>query len=519
MISDYRPRTAPYSWQLAALEYSTPRMPLLATAPYCGVFLDPRMGKSKVALDRTALLYRRGAIDALLIIAAPKGVHRAWVVDEVPTHLSEEVPRLCLIWEAGKHAQLEYGKRMEELLTFDGLAVLSVNWEALQTDQGRAYLRRFFAARRAVHFVGDETSLWARNVGKRMKTAQAAAQRCPYRTILDGTPEGESPLDYYAQLSLLSKDVLGHSTRTAFNAHYAEWEDRINGSTGARFQVVKRYRNLDELSSRLRQHCFRATWADWRPDGPQRVYQKVYFQLSDQQRAAYDRLRDDYELELAGGDRVVVSHVLTRYLRLQQVTSGNLPPRRGAAVCPACDGEGCERCDGLGLAVVEEPAGRIPGPRPRLEALRGVLSQRGEGPFVVWARFTRDVDDALELVRAMGLSAVRFDGLVPEPERLAARAAFQEGRAEVLVGKPVVGGRGVPLHRANTLVYYSNDYSRLTREQSELRGIHPSRTRALGIVDLLAEDTVDEDIVATHRAKQRLADLVMDRGRSGRWLR
>jgi Mesyanzhinovviridae DNA helicase len=512
---DYRPKTPYFPWQEAALRHSTASVPSFATAPYVGFFFDPRMGKTKAALDRTAILYHQGEVDALLVVASPNGIHRNWVNEEIPLHLPDDVPRQCLIWQSGKHKQVGYALEMRALLAFEGLAVLATNAEALHTPALREYLGKF-VRRRRVHFVADEVSHWGRNIGSSMKTANSIKSHAPYRTLLDGTPEGESPLDYYAEMGLLSKDIFGFKERSLFNAYFAEWEERENRRTGGTFRVVKKYRHLDELKAKVQLYTYRA----FRPDDWLKPTNEVVgFNLTFEQRQVYDRLREQYEIELAGEDRRIVAHVLTRYLRLQQIASNYLPGQTTSSVCDGCLGEGCDRCSFLGVTVETSALRRIGAANPRLDALRSIIQGEG-GPFIVWTRFHFDVDEVLSLARRLRLRPVRFDGTVPEEERIAGRRAFQEGTSQLLVGTPTTGGRGQPMHRVGTMVYYSNDYSRLTREQSECRGDHPMRTNAMHIVDLVARDTVDESIQAAHRAKRRLADLIMDRrGSEGRWLR
>jgi hypothetical protein len=516
MLADYRPKTVPHPWQATALAHSTDAVDCFATAPYVGFFFDPRMGKTKAALDRTAILYHANEIDALLVVASPNGIHRNWIWDEIPAHLPDDVPRTCLIWQSGKHKQVGYGAEMRALLATKGLAVLAVNAEALRTPALREYLGKFLRKRR-VHFVADECSFWARNIGSSMKTALAIKNHAPYRTLLDGTPEGESPLDYYAQMALLSKDILGYSSRELFNAHFAEWEERVNYTTGYGFKVVKQYRHLDELKRKVSLYTYRAH----RPDSwPKPTYERMEFDLSPQQRVIYDRLRDEYEVELAGEDQKrIVAHVLTRYLRLQQIGSGFLPGVSSGAVCEGCRGEGCDDCGYLGVVVQTSHLKYIDDHNPRLNALSTLL-KKGGGPFIVWARFHFDVDEILGLAKTLGLRPVQFDGRLSEEARIQGRVDYQEGRADLLVGTPTTGGRGQPMHRVATMIYYTNDYSRLVREQSECRGDHPVRTTNLRIVDLVARDTVDEDIQHAHRTKARLADLISDRKKGGgRWLR
>ena len=57
-------------------------------------------GKSKVLLDNAAMLYDKGKINALLIIA-PKGVYKNWYDSEIPTHLPDHIFKRKLFF--GRH--------------------------------------------------------------------------------------------------------------------------------------------------------------------------------------------------------------------------------------------------------------------------------------------------------------------------------------------------------------------------------------------------------------------------------
>ena len=54
-------------------------------------------GKSKVLIDTIGILYGKGAINAVVIVA-PKGVYRNWSTKEIPDHLPEYVDRHVAVW-------------------------------------------------------------------------------------------------------------------------------------------------------------------------------------------------------------------------------------------------------------------------------------------------------------------------------------------------------------------------------------------------------------------------------------
>ncbi len=128
----------------------------------------------------------------------------------------------------------------------------------------------------------------------------------------------------------------------------------------------------------------------------------------------------------------------------------------------------------------------------------------------MWCRFKQDVLDAVAAVEAAGKTAWRYDGAVPAGERERAYQAFRAGERDAIVATVASGlQRGKDLTRAGTLVYYSNDFSRRARGQSEDRSESLDRTFSTGIVDLVATDTRDGDVVDALRRKLEVARTVM----------
>ena len=216
--------------------------------------------------------------------------------------------------------------------------------------------------------------------------------------------------------------------------------------------------------------------------------------------------------ELRSGAVVTAAMVLTRYLRLQQVSSGFLPAEKMAEVCPTCGGTDpdCLACEGVGFVVAEldEPK-RIEslGVNPRLDLFVAEL-RRMPGPGIVWATFNYDMDSIVRAAREAGRAVVQFDGRVSAKDKAAAVAAFQAGHADLFVAKQRSAGRGQDLARAEWSCYYSHGWSLRMRLQSEDRAQSLKKTTSVGYLDLVGVDTVDERIVAALRAGRRLSDTI-----------
>ena len=89
---NYKFKTKPYAHQMTALEKSWNR----ETYAY---FMEMGTGKTKVLIDNAAMLYDKGKIMVLLIIA-PKGVVGTWYNQELPTHLPDHIENVTILWQA-----------------------------------------------------------------------------------------------------------------------------------------------------------------------------------------------------------------------------------------------------------------------------------------------------------------------------------------------------------------------------------------------------------------------------------
>lgn len=485
-----------------------------------GIFYEQRCGKTKVVYDTAVYRYLKNDVDALVVVAWPNGVQHVWV-EEAAKDVSPVVPTRVLAWRSGKMTNRAGTAALDELASFEGLAVLALNCEALLTEACWSYLRKFFRKRR-VMLVADESEWMKTSGAARTKRALAMSRAAPIRRILSGTPADEGPFDLYSQTNFLRPALLGFTSFTAFKSRYGRYEtdafgNRVKGynrATGTQYDQLIGYQNLEELNAKLARFSDRVRRADV-SDAPPKVYQSRYFSMTPRQRSVYDRLRDEYEIELRGAD-VPVAHVLTRLTRLQMVARNYHPPEKIGVGCTACGGEGylgtdeCVSCGGIGIRVETTVLTRIdPDRNPAQEALiEELLATRH--PVVVWARFRQDVTDALEAARIAGRSFARFDGTVSDADRESAYRAFRAGEVDGIAATIGSGlTRGRDLTRAGTLIYYSNSYALRDRGQSEDRAEALAREVGTGIVDLIAEGTNDLATIEALRAKRSIAEIIM----------
>lgn len=299
-------------------------------------------------------------------------------------------------------------------------------------------------------------------------------------------------------MEFLESGLLGTTSYRAFVAEYAELMNANHpmmknliqrNPRAAQAQIIARnpdgsprWRNLQKLQGLLEPHSFRVLKRDCL-DLPEKIYKVHPFELTAEQMQAYEMMRDDLRMEDEFGDVVVVKD-LAALMKLQQITSGFVNPPGG----------------GTPIYIGEK--------NPRLAALTDLLEDV-TGQVIVWARFREELAAVADALRKAGLRVAEYHGGVNAADRELAVDGFQRGEIDVFVGQPQSGGIGLTLTNAETVIYYSNDFSLETRLQSEDRAHRIGTKRNVVYIDLVATGTIDESIARALQRKSGLAANVL----------
>jgi SNF2 family DNA or RNA helicase len=473
MIKHYKFKTKPYNHQLIALEKSW------AQKTYA-LFMEMGTGKSKVLVDNIAMLYDRGAIRAALIVA-PKGVYKNWNDIEMPVHLPDHVEHTKVMWEAN----ITKKKQLELDTLFDGgtdLKILIMNVEAFSTNKGLDFAHSFLNIFMGKALIGIDESTTIKNpTAKRTKNILKIGNLASYRRILTGSPVTKSPLDLFSQCLFLDPYHLGYDSYYAYRSRYALMLDRNFG--GRKVQIVDSYRRLGELAEKLDSFSYRVLKEDCL-DLPPKVFTKRVVELTDEQDKIYAQMKQ-MALALLNDKVMSTVNVMTQLMRLHQVTCGTFKADDGTIT---------------------------PLKNNRLTALLDCLEEV-EGKVIIWATYREDIKKIVEtLKKAYGeASTVEYHGGVDTAYRQDHIAQFQDKTSPTryFVGNPQTGGYGITLTAANTVIYYSNSYDLEKRLQSEDRAHRIGQTGSVTYVDLIAEGTIDENIVKALRSKINIANEIM----------
>ena len=467
---NYKFKTKPYAHQLTALEKSWNQI----TFAY---FMEMGTGKTKVLIDNAAMLYDKGKIDGVLIVA-PKGVVKTWYEQELPIHLPNHIKNMTILWQSN----ITKGQRekLNSLFKSDhDLHILIMNVEAFSTEKGKDFATKFLNSHRTLMVIDESTTI-KNPTAKRTKNIIALSEISRYRRIMTGSPVTKNPLDLYSQCEFLSPYLLDFTSYYAFRNRYAEM--KTLHLRGRSIQIVDEFKNLGELSNQLKGFSYRVLKEDCL-DLPEKNWTKRQITLTHDQRKIYEQMKETALAHL-NGKVASTMIVLTQLMRLHQITCGHFT---------ADDG------------TIQDI------PNNRFKELLDVLSEM-EGKAIIWAHYQHDVKNIIrEVVKIYGEgSIVDFFGLTPQDERQDNIRKFQDDpKCRFFVGTPATGGYGITLTAANTVIYYSNGYDLEKRLQSEDRAHRIGQKKAVTYVDIIAEDTVDEKIVTALRDKINIASQVL----------
>lgn len=462
------------------------------------IFMEMRTGKSRVLLDDFLHQFSRGNVYAFVVIA-PNGVHRNWVSNEIAAHWPDDVPLTCMAWDSSDTTK-RTEKAREAFLKKDGrLRFLSVNVEAFRSGKTFDFVMKFLRSRKCMFAIDESHRIKTPNI-QRTKSILTLSQCARYKRILTGTPSTQSPLDLWSQFKFLKPGILPASF-AAYRAEYCELLpptsrlvqsirtrnnlkfDPVLLATGRDGQPI--YRNLDDLRAKIAPYSLRILRSDCK-DVPPKVFDSLPVDLAPAQRAAYEAMRKRSVAELSTGV-VTAPLVITKLLRLQQILGGFI-----------------KQDDGTEVALFESDADN-----PRIAALLEAVESMS-GKVIVWARFVREIEAIAAALDGMGMGGVvTYHGAVPQDARESAVASFGSSNgARFFVGQPHSGGIGLPLHAADTMVFYSNDFSLETRLQAEDRAQHMEKETPVDYLDLYTPHTIDEKIMTALRNKMDVARAV-----------
>jgi SNF2 family DNA or RNA helicase len=468
---NYKFKTKPYEHQLDALNASCDKENF-------AYFMEMGTGKSKVLLDNAAMLYDKGQINGLLLIA-PKGVYKNWYDQEVPTHLPDHIEKKMVLWKTSDKSKKQITLLNTMFETGTDLHILIMNVEAFSKGDGIKFAQKFLMCHKSMIAIDESTTIKT-PTSNRTKSILSLRELAKYRRILTGSPVTKSPLDLFSQCQFLDPWLLNHQSYYTFKARYAV--TRKIEVQGRRVEIVVGYRNLGELSEKIKPFSKRVLKDDCL-DLPDKTFIKHTVELTKEQKKVYEQMKKE-AIAFLDGKMQSSATVMTQLMRLHQITCGHFTADDGTIKDLPCS---------------------------RLSELMSIL-ENVEGKAIIWSHYTHDVKRIINKIKEVygDDSVVDYFGETDQDQRSKNIKKFQtDDNCRFFVGTTHTGGYGITLTAGSTMIYFSNGYDLEKRQQSEARIDRIGQTKKMTYIDIISQDTVDERIVKALRNKINIANTIM----------
>lgn len=465
-------KATPYEHQVRAFEFACKLLGALPSERQVfsqGVALLCEMGcgKTLMAIAIIGYLYMKGLIDRL-IICAPISLLTVWR-DEMEAFADFPFTLTVLNGTCAKK------KEQINSAAGDELQILVVNYESAWRLEKELLMWNPDA------IIADEGHKLKEGRTAQSKAMHALGDKARYKLLLTGTLITNKEIDVFSQYRFCDKRVFGTSFY-AFRNKYFQM-----GGYGNHVPIFKRSMT-DDFLNRMHSIAFRCTKAECL-DLPGITEEVRKIELEPKAMKMYSELEKDSYTELLDGE-VSATNVLTRLLRLTQLTGGHLT-----------DDEG--NVSRVSIA--------------KLDALSDIIdSAMDEGrKVVVMAHFAAELDDIQEMLTKKKIKHSVIRGGVKNRDEEIRR--FQEDDdCMVFVGQIAAAGLGITLTAASTMVFFSCDYSMSNHEQARARIHRVSQLENCHYIYLVAKGTVDTKVLRALKNKVNLAKLLVDDYRAGR---
>lgn len=436
------------------------------------------LGKTIQAIAACALLHRLGQAKRVLVVT-PASLKTEW---------EEQIQRFT---DLGY--QLVFGGRARRLKAYDRSAdSLSARPDSGDRADKLSALPPLFTIVNYEQMLSDALEVNARlqpdvvvlDEAQRIKnwstkTTQAIKRlRSRYAFVLTGTPIENRIDEIYSIMGFLEPTALGSLFR--FNREYYELDDRGR---------PKGYRNLDKLHERIKPYMLRRRKAEVETELPERTDRNFFVPLSPEQASEYT----EHERIVAG----LVS--ISKRRPLSQQEQDRLL-RHLNMMRMVCD-----------TNHILNPQHRA---CPKLAELEKVLEEcrdNADVKVIIFSEWERMLELVRNLCKRLDLGFAWHTGTVPQRRRRVEINMFKaDPKCRVFLSTDS-GAAGLNLQNASVVINCDLPWNPAKLEQRIARAWRKHQTRAVTVINLVSENTLEHRMLETLSNKQALADGVLDR--------
>jgi superfamily II DNA or RNA helicase len=314
----------------------------------------------------------------------------------------------------------------------------------------------------------------------RTKTAGAVKRLVSrYAFVLTGTPMENRVDELYSIFQFLDPRILGPLWH--FNDRFFQLERRLSGT----YRVLG-YKNLDELRAIIAPYSLRRTREEVLKDLPERVDSNFFVEMTAAQWKAYNEFKETVARLVALARRRPLTPKERDILLMSLVKMRII-------------------CNALALHDKSIPAQDHEKTAPKLSELKQVLydevasNGRKALVFSQWAGMLALIEP---VIRRVGLGYVKLTGSVPTAKRGALiERFFDDPDCRVFLSTDA-GGLGLNLQAASLVVNLDLPWNPAVLEQRIARAHRHGQPYSVNVINLVAQDTIEERMLDTLSAKR-----------------
>ena len=455
----------PHAYQQYAIDF-------IESHPVAAVILDMGLGKTSVTLTAIAdLMFDRFEISRVLVIAPLRVARMTW-----PDELRQ--------WDHLRHLTYAVAVGTEQerrAALLQGADITIINRENLPWLVEKSRLPLYYDM-----LVIDELSSFKNSQAQRFKAFMKLRPSASRVVGLTGTPSSNGLMDLFAEYRCLDMGQrLGRFIGRYRAAYFTP--EKTNGNIvysyrprpGAEDQIYERISDIT-ISMKAMDHL----------KMPELIKTRYPVKLSDDEREAYNKLKEDLVLEMHPASLV------TRGLFPVTAESSTLTATNAAAVA--------NKLSQLANGCVYDDDGRpLVFHDRKLDALEDIL-EAATSPVLVWYWFKHDLKRISERLDALGITYAE----IRDPASI---RRWNSGELQVGLIHPAAAGHGLNLQQGgHTMVWFGLTWSLELYEQCIARlWRQGQQAQTVVVTHIVTERTIDEQILRALDAKSQTQEALI----------
>lgn len=289
----------------------------------------------------------------------------------------------------------------------------------------------------------------------RYKRMFQLAHKVEWLWLLTGTPTPNTPLDAWALIRLVNKD---------FQMSRIQFQNMT-------MQQVSEFRWLPkpdahDTVARMLQPSIRFSKSQVLASLPPKIFVERQVELSPEQKAARKEMKRAAMIEFKD-KTVTAANAAVLISKLLQISAGMVYAEQG---------------DAVELDY-----------KPRFEAITDLISEAGDGKFLIFSMFTEVVHRLRRDLKTAGFKVAEVHGGTPLGRRTEIFESFQNGDLQGIIAHPGTMAHGVTLTAAQLEIWATPIMSNELYEQANERAHRPGQKNSVVIANIWA--TPEEEAV------------------------